>query len=132
MNLAVIVLPRRYRPGDEVQPLEMLRQALRTQVRPLAGGLPEQRRAHGGHPSSRETSMTTVAPAAGTCRFTDRRCAGRCGAGMQCGAAAGTASCECRAVTCADADAPECAGACPDPRDACIFAVTGCRCVRIP
>lgn len=33
MNLAVIFLPNRYRPGDEVQPLAMVNRPLRTEVR---------------------------------------------------------------------------------------------------
>lgn len=37
MNLGVFILPRRYAPGDEVQPLAMLQQPLRVQVTPVEG-----------------------------------------------------------------------------------------------
>ena len=35
MNLAVIILPRPYQAGDEVQPLQMLTQPLRVQIGPV-------------------------------------------------------------------------------------------------
>jgi hypothetical protein len=79
------------------------------------------------------TTTTTLA-GGGTqgCQFSNGECTGSCGPGQRCGTAVGTASCECRAVACGDADTPECDGACPDPGDACIFGVTGCSCVHVP
>jgi hypothetical protein len=86
-------------------------------------------------------TTTTTVPGAGTttttiqtsgCRFANGQCTGSCGAGMRCGAAVGTASCACRSVSCGDADAPTCNGACTSPGDACVFTLTGCSCVRIP
>lgn len=38
LNLATIILPHLYRPGDEVQPLEMLKRPLHVTVRPFSGG----------------------------------------------------------------------------------------------
>ncbi|HLK11109.1 MAG TPA: hypothetical protein VKW76_06995 [Candidatus Binatia bacterium] len=75
-------------------------------------------------------ATTTTAPTG--CRFANGECTGSCGPGMKCGAAVGTASCECRSVSCGEADAPECNGACPEPSDACIFSITGCSCVHVP
>jgi hypothetical protein len=78
------------------------------------------------------TVTTTTVPGATGCRFTDGKCQGSCGGGMRCGAAVGTASCECRSVACGDADAPTCDGACAEAGEACIFSFTGCSCARIP
>ncbi len=75
--------------------------------------------------------VTTTTVAAG-CRFTNGECRGSCPGGGTCGAAVGTASCECRSTSCGDADAPECNGACSSPNEACTFSLTGCSCVRIP
>lgn len=81
-------------------------------------------------PGTPATTTTTIAPEG--CSFTDGECRGTCAGGQRCGAAVGTGDCECRAVACGDADAPECAGACSDPDEACIFDLTGCQCVSIP
>ena len=76
------------------------------------------------------TTTTTIATSG--CRFSNGKCTGSCGSGMTCGAAVGTASCECRSVACGDADAPTCAGACSSSSDACVFTITGCSCVHVP
>jgi hypothetical protein len=78
------------------------------------------------------TTTTTLPGTGGGCSFTDGKCQGSCGAGMKCGAAVGTGSCECRSVACGDADSPTCDGACPEAGQACTFSFTGCSCVRIP
>ncbi len=78
------------------------------------------------------STTSTTLPGQNDCTFNDGKCTGSCGAGMRCGAAAGTGSCECRAVQCGDADQPQCDGACPEAGQACIFSVTGCSCARIP
>ncbi len=78
------------------------------------------------------TTTTTVPGEPQGCEFSDGQCRGRCGPGRRCGTAIGTASCECRAVSCGAADAPACDGSCPDPGDACVFVVTGCECINIP
>jgi len=88
--------------------------------------------------SSGGFTTTTTVPGATTttlqtgCRYANGQCTGSCGAGMTCGAAVGTASCECRSVSCAEADAPTCNGACPESADACVFSVSGCSCVHMP
>jgi hypothetical protein len=78
------------------------------------------------------TSTTTTLPGDNTCRFSNGECTGSCGAGKRCGAAVGSASCECRDVACGDASTPECNGACSDPGEACVFNLTDCSCVHIP
>jgi len=77
------------------------------------------------------TTTTTGSPAG--CELVDGQCRGTCAPGRRCGTAAGTASCECRAMACGDADTPACNGACSDPGDACVFIPTrGCECVNVP
>ena len=78
------------------------------------------------------STSTTLPGQPNTCRFENGECTGSCSGGRRCGAAVGSASCECRAVSCGDADAPECNGACSDPDEACVFDLSGCSCVRIP
>jgi hypothetical protein len=79
------------------------------------------------------TSTSTTLPGGNNaCEFRDGECRGACAPGKRCRAAVGSASCECRDVSCGDADAPECNGACSDPDEACVFSVTDCSCVRIP
>jgi hypothetical protein len=78
------------------------------------------------------TTTTTLPGTPEGCQFSDGQCRGRCGPGRRCGAAVGTASCECRAVSCGEAEAPQCNGACADPGDACVFVVTGCECINLP
>ncbi len=80
-------------------------------------------------PTGPTSTTTTVS---GACTFRDGRCTGTCPSGGQCGAAVGTGSCECRTVSCGNADTPDCNGACSSPSEACIFSITGCSCVRIP
>jgi hypothetical protein len=75
---------------------------------------------------------TTTVPGTAGCDFKDGTCQGSCGAGMRCGAAVGTGSCECRSVACGDADSPTCDGFCAEAGKACVFTFTGCSCVRIP
>jgi hypothetical protein len=75
---------------------------------------------------------TTTTTPSGNCHFADGRCTGTCAAGSRCGTAAGSADCQCRSVSCGDADAPECDGACTSAGEACVFDVTGCSCVRVP
>ena len=77
-------------------------------------------------------TTTTTLPSGDTCRFASGRCTGSCSGNARCGAAVGTGSCECRSVSCGDADAPQCNGACSSQGEACVFSVTGCSCVRIP
>jgi hypothetical protein len=77
-------------------------------------------------------TTTTTTIASGACGFEDGQCSGTCPAGQTCGAAVGTASCECRETSCGDADAPTCNGACDDPEQACVFLLAGCECVDIP
>ena len=81
-------------------------------------------------PSATPTTTTTTV-VAGACEFRDGECRGTCAPGSRCGAAVGTASCECRATPCGDADAPTCDGSC-NAGEACVFLVVGCRCVNIP
>jgi len=76
-------------------------------------------------------ATTTTLPA-GTCHFADGRCTGTCAGGSKCGTVVGSADCECRNVSCGDADAPECNGACTSSGESCVFSVTGCSCVRVP
>jgi hypothetical protein len=76
-------------------------------------------------------STTTTVPSSG-CHYADGQCTGSCAPGSKCGAAVGTGSCECRSVSCGEADAPQCNGACADPSDACVFMISGCSCVHIP
>jgi hypothetical protein len=78
------------------------------------------------------TTTTTVPGTPQGCRFSDGECRGTCAPGRRCGSAAGTGSCECRAMSCGEADAPECNGACADPGDACVFLGAGCECVNVP
>jgi hypothetical protein len=77
-------------------------------------------------------TTTTTVPAA-ACHFDDdmRRCEGSCGNGGRCSAVVSGGACECRATACGDADAPACNGYCQRD-EACIYAVTGCKCVGIP
>src|SRR5262245_41801878 len=75
------------------------------------------------------TTTTTMGSPAG-CEFIDGQCRGTCAPGRRCGTAVGTASCECRAMSCGEADTPACNGACPNPGDACVFIPTqGCQCL---
>jgi hypothetical protein len=76
------------------------------------------------------TTTTTVGNTA--CRFENGQCTGSCGAGSSCRAAAGTASCACRSVSCGNADIPQCDGACPSPDEACVITGTSCGCISIP
>jgi hypothetical protein len=79
------------------------------------------------------TTTTTLAGEPQGCRFSDGQCRGSCAPGRRCGAAVGTGSCECRAMSCGEADSPECNGACADPGDACVFVpFSGCECVNVP
>lgn len=78
------------------------------------------------------TTTSTTLAGQNDCTFSNGKCTGSCGPGMRCGAAVGSASCECRAVQCGDADTPQCNGACPEAGQACVFDLTGCSCVRIP
>jgi hypothetical protein len=48
-----------------------------------------------------------------------------------CSAVVSGGACECRARRCGHADAPACDGY-SEPDEACIFALTGCDCLRIP
>jgi len=76
------------------------------------------------------TTTTTVAGQPGGCHYADGVCTGSCGAGVRCGLAVGSASCECRPVSCGQADAPACNGACADPSKACVFIpLSGCECI---
>lgn len=79
------------------------------------------------------TTTTTLATGNG-CRFRHGTCTGSCAPGSTCGAAAGSASCACRSVSCGDADAPQCNGACASASNACIFDLLNdsCHCVKIP
>ena len=83
-----------------------------------------------GLPSN--TTTTTLQGQPNTCDFHNGECTGTCGPGKRCGAAVGSTSCECRDVSCGDADAPACNGACSSSGEACVFDLTGCSCVRIP
>ena len=83
-------------------------------------------------PGASTTTSTTLPGQQNACDFRDGECRGTCGPGKRCGAAVGSASCECRDVSCGDADAPECNGACSSAGESCVFNVTGCGCVRIP
>ena len=78
------------------------------------------------------TTTSTTMAAQGTCQFSNGKCEGTCSGGQTCGTAVGTASCECRAVSCGNASAPQCNGACSNPGDACVFDLTGCSCVHVP
>lgn len=80
-----------------------------------------------GTPSTTSTTLPS-----GECGFTDGECGGSCPEGETCGAAVGTGSCECRATSCGDADAPTCDGFCDDPDEACVFVLSGCDCVGLP
>src|SRR5262245_57866171 len=78
------------------------------------------------------TTTTTIGSPAG-CELIDGQCRGTCAPGRRCGTAAGTASCECRAMACGEADTPTCNGACPNSGDACVFVPTrGCECINVP
>ena len=96
-------------------------------------------------PSNTATTTTTVGTGGSTtttvqgismgCSFHDGRCTGSCAPGSRCGAAVGTGSCECRNVSCGDADAPACNGACASASQACVldpFNNFSCHCVNIP
>jgi hypothetical protein len=78
------------------------------------------------------TSTTLPGTGTDTCDFSNGECRGTCPGGQRCGATVSGASCECRSVSCGDADAPQCEGACSNPGDACVFSVTGCSCTSIP
>lgn len=78
---------------------------------------------------STTTTTTTAAPR--SCEFNDGRCEGTCANGGHCSAVASGGACQCRRTPCGDADAPRCEGYCA-PDEACIFDLTGCRCVSIP
>jgi len=77
-------------------------------------------------------TTTTTLPAEDNCEFQDGECRGTCAtSGSRCGSAVGDGSCECRDVSCGDADSPECNGFCA-PDEACIFDLGGCSCVDVP
>ena len=80
------------------------------------------------------TTSTTLPGAPASCTFSnsDQRCEGSCGNGGRCSATASSGACECRTVSCGNADTPQCNGFCSEPSQACVFSVTGCSCVRIP
>jgi hypothetical protein len=78
------------------------------------------------------TTTTTLPGSSDTCHFANGRCTGSCGTGKRCGTAVSSASCECRDVSCGDADAPACNGACTSPGEACVFNLSGCSCVNVP
>jgi hypothetical protein len=75
------------------------------------------------------TTTTTVAPR--SCEFNDGRCEGTCGNGGHCSAVVSGGACECRTTPCGDADSPSCEGFCARD-EACVFDLSGCRCVSIP
>jgi hypothetical protein len=76
------------------------------------------------------TTTTTLAGQPQGCHYADGACTGSCGPGMRCGAAVGSLSCECRSVSCGQADAPACNGACADPSKTCVFIpLNGCQCI---
>src|SRR5262245_19170360 len=75
-------------------------------------------------------TTTTLAGQPQGCDYRDGACTGSCGPGKRCGAAGGTASCECRSVSCGQADTPTCNGACSDQSKTCVFIpLSGCECV---
>lgn len=82
-------------------------------------------------PGTSVPSTTTTTVALRPCEFDDGRCEGTCGNGGRCSAVASGGACECRRTPCGDADAPSCQGFC-ERDEACIFDLTGCRCVSIP
>jgi hypothetical protein len=93
-------------------------------------------------PSSATTTTTTTLAGGATtttiqgismgCELHNGMCTGSCGPGSRCGVAVGTASCECRSVSCGDADAPLCNGACASSRQACVVDFSfNCHCVDI-
>ncbi|MCW5891351.1 MAG: hypothetical protein KIT14_12475 [bacterium] len=75
-------------------------------------------------------SVTTTTRPANTCGFEDRMCGGSCpNRNQRCSFAGG--ECKCLGTSCGDAGAPSCNGYCAADQ-ACLFALTGCRCVDIP
>jgi len=83
-------------------------------------------------PGASTTTTTTLPGTGGECTFSNGMCQGSCSGSGRCRAAANTGSCECREVSCGDADSPSCDGACSEAGEACVFGFTGCKCVRIP
>ncbi|HEV7730746.1 MAG TPA: hypothetical protein VGR62_01225 [Candidatus Binatia bacterium] len=73
-------------------------------------------------------TTTTIAQAA--CGFDDGQCGGGCPGTQRCSIAEG--ECKCRTTECGDADAPSCNGSCPNSDEACLFVLTGCKCVEVP
>jgi len=81
--------------------------------------------------TSGTTATTTTLPGQpGSCHFSNGACTGSCGPGMHCGSTVGSLSCECRSVSCGQADAPACNGACADSSKTCVFIpLSGCQCI---
>jgi hypothetical protein len=80
--------------------------------------------------SGAATTTTTIPGQPGGCHYANGMCTGNCGPGMSCGSTVGSLSCECRSVSCGQADAPACNGACADPSKTCVFIpLSGCSCV---
>ena len=80
------------------------------------------------------TTTTTNQAISMGCTFQHGECTGSCAPGSRCGAAVGSGSCECRSVSCGNAHAPQCNGACASASQACIFdpIADDCHCVNIP
>jgi len=80
------------------------------------------------------TTTTTNQTISMGCTFQHGECTGSRAPGSRCGAAVGTGSCECRSVSCGNAHAPQCNGACASASQACIFdpIADDCHCVNIP
>ena len=80
------------------------------------------------------STTTTIQAISMGCTFQHGKCTGSCAPGSRCGAAVGTGSCACRSISCGNADAPQCNGACASTSRACIFdpLSDSCRCVNIP
>jgi len=107
-----------------------------------AGGGPTTTTIPGPTTTTIPGATTTTVPGATTttvpgnpqgCHFSDGQCRGTCSGGQRCGSAVGTGSCECRSVSCGQADSPQCNGACSNPGDACVFnPFSGCQCVNVP
>ena len=94
-----------------------------------AGGDANQTTTTTAGPGAPSTTTTTAAPRA--CEFEDGQCVGTCGNGGRCSVVVSGGACECQRTSCGDADAPSCEGFC-EPDEACVFDLTGCRCVSIP
>src|SRR5262245_53087588 len=80
------------------------------------------------------TTTTTIQTISMGCEFHNGMCTGSCAPGSRCGAVVGTGSCACRNVSCGNADAPQCNGACASSSQACVldpFSFS-CHCVDSP